>query len=581
MDMVFSVFVLLGGLAFFLYGMNIMSAGLEKLAGSKLEGLLRRMTANPFKALLLGIGVTAAIQSSSAVTVMLVGLVNSGIMQLSQTVGVIMGSNIGTTMTAWLLSLAGIESDGNFLLNLIKPENFSPLLAFIGLLLTMMAKSNRKKSVGSILLGFALLMCGMELMKGSMAPLTDNPQFAALLTAFHNPFFGVAIGAILTAIIQSSSASVGILQALSLSSPLTYGMAIPIIMGQNIGTCVTVLISGISVSKNARKVSIIHLSFNIIGTVLCLLLFYGANVLFAPAFVDMQIQPWGIAVVHSVFNILVTVVLLPFHKVLVKLADALVRGDKHEKAAFLDERLLSTPSIAVSECNNLAVKMVQLAQDTLFSSMKMTENYSEKKAKEIRASEDSLDRYEDELGTYLVKLSGKELSDADSCRVSKLLHCIGDFERLGDHALNLLEGAEEICEKKVVFSGDAKRELDVLGTAIRDIMAYTVQAFVTDDAVLARRVEPLEEWIDNLIAEIKKRHIERLRAGECTIELGFILSDMLGNYERISDHCSNIAVAIIELGHDSFQTHEYLSAVKTDDEEFRRLYAQYREQYVL
>ncbi len=578
---IFSVFSLFGGLAFFLYGMNIMSAGLEKLAGSKLEQMLRRMTSNPIKALLLGIGVTAAIQSSSAVTVMLVGLVNSGIMELPQAVGVIMGSNVGTTMTAWILSLAGIESGSNFFVNLIKPENFSPVLALIGLLLTMMAKSNRKKNIGSILLGFALLMYGMELMKDSMAPLTDNPEFAKILTAFNNPVIAVAVGAILTAIIQSSSASVGILQALAISSNISYGMAIPIIMGQNIGTCITAMISSIGVNKNARKVSVFHLSFNVIGTILCLILFYGANAIFDFTFTDLPVEPWSIAVIHSIFNIFVTLVLLPFNKLLVKLADLLVRSGKTEQQQFLDDRLLSTPSIAISECNNLTVKMAQLAQDTLLSAMDMAGGYVEREAENIRASEDFLDRYEDELGTYLVKLSGKELSDVDSRKVSKLLHTIGDFERLGDHALNLLDAAQEMHDKRIAFSDDAQRELDVLSKAIRDIMEMTVRAFVTDDPQLAKHVEPLEQIVDLLGADIKARHIYRLRAGECTIELGFILSDMLNNYERISDHCSNIAVAIIELGHDSFQTHEYLNAVKTDDGEFRTLFENYQKQYQL
>ncbi len=580
MDMVFSIFSLLGGLAFFLYGMNIMSSGLEKLAGGKLEELLRRMTSNPFKALLLGVGVTAAIQSSSAVTVMLVGLVNSGIMDLSQTVGVIMGSNIGTTMTAWILSLAGIESGGNFFINLIKPENFSPLLALIGLLLTMMGKTNRKKSIGSILLGFALLMYGMELMKDSMAPLTDNPEFTKILTAFNNPIFAVAVGAILTAIIQSSSASVGILQALATASTISYGMAIPIIMGQNIGTCITAVISSIGVNKNARKVSVIHLSFNIIGTAFCLFLFYGANAIFDFTFTDQAVEPWSIAVIHSVFNVFVTLVLLPFHKQLVKLADLLVRsGETEEK--FLDYRLLSTPAIALSECNNLTIKMAQLAESTLLSTFDLSDTYDVKQANAVRESEDNLDRYEDELGTYLVKLSGKELSDADSRRVSKLLHTIGDFERLGDHALNILDAVQEMQDKKITFSGDARRELNVLTDAIRDIVQLTIGAFVSDDIDTAKRVEPLEQLIDQLSDEIKLRHIDRLRAGNCTIELGFILSDVLNNFERISDHCSNIAVAIIELGHSSFQTHEYLNAVKTDNEDFRQMFTAYKAQYRL
>ena len=580
---IFSIFTLLGGLAFFLYGMNVMSGGLEKLAGGRLETALKRMTSNAFSSLALGAGITIAIQSSSALTVMLVGLVNSGIMDISQTVGVIMGSNIGTTLTAWILSLSGIDS-GNVFINLLKPENFSPLIALAGILLTMLSKKDSKKSIGNICLGFAVLMFGMELMKDSMAPLADSPEFASILTAFNNPVLGVLVGAVFTGIIQSSAASVGILQALSLTGGISYGMAIPIIMGQNIGTCVTALISSIGVSKNAKKVAAIHLSFNIIGTTLCLVLFYGIHAISPFGFMNDNIEPWSIALVHTIFNVFVTIVLMPFSKQLVKLANMLVRGrgkDKTSQPRFLDERLLSTPSFAASECNNLTVKMAELAQSTLLSSIDMIENYAGKDADAIREAEDYLDRYEDELGTYLVKLSGKELSDSDSRKVSKLLHTIGDFERLGDHALNLLDGAEEIHNKQIHFSEDAQRELGVLSSAIRDIMALTVEAFVNDDVEKAKRVEPLEQIIDLLSADIKVRHIERLRAGDCTIELGFILSDMLNNYERISDHCSNIAVAIIELGHDSFQTHEYLNAVKTDDSEFRTLFAEYQAQYQL
>ncbi len=578
---IFSVFTLLGGLAFFLYGMNVMSNGLEKLAGSRLETALKRMTSSVWSSLALGAGITVAIQSSSALTVMLVGLVNSGIMEIGQTVGVIMGSNIGTTLTAWILSLSGIDS-GNVFINLLKPENFSPLIALAGILLMMLSKKDFRKSIGTICLGFAVLMYGMELMKDAMAPLADSPEFASILTAFNNPILGVLVGALFTGIIQSSAASVGILQALSLTGGISYGMAIPIIMGQNIGTCVTAVISSIGVSKNAKKVSVVHLAFNIIGTALCLVLFYGADAIFDFAFTNINVEPWSIAMIHTIFNVFVTIVLLPFSKLLVKLANTLIRGDeKVRQERFLDERLLSTPSIAVSECNNLTAKMAELAKSTLLSSMDMIGGYVGKSAADIRANEDYLDRYEDELGTYLVKLSGKELSDADSRRVSKLLHTIGDFERLGDHALNLLDGAREMHDKHITFSEDAQRELGVLTGAIRDIMDRTVTAFVNDDIALAQQVEPLEQIIDLLSADIKARHIERLRAGECTIELGFILSDMLNNYERISDHCSNVAVTIIELGHNSFQTHEYLNAVKTDNEEFRELFREYQKQYQL
>ena len=577
---VFSIFTLLGGLAFFLYGMNVMSGGLEKMAGSRLESALKRMTSHVWNSLLLG-GITIAIQSSSAMTVMLVGLVNSGIMELSQTVGVIMGSNIGTTLTAWILSLSGIDS-GNFFINLLKPENFSPLIALLGIGLMMLSKKDARKSIGSICLGFAVLMYGMELMKDSMAPLAESEQFAGILTAFNNPVLGVLVGAAFTGVIQSSAASVGILQALSLTGSITYGMAIPIIMGQNIGTCVTAVISSIGVSKNAKRVSVIHLAFNIFGTILCLLLFYGADAIVNFAFTDLPAEPWSVALVHTIFNVFVTFVLLPFSKQLVKLANVLIRGEERAVTQqFLDERLLVTPSIALSECNNLTVKMAQLARDTLLSTMDLSDHYDAKQANSVRESEDFLDRYEDELGTYLVKLSGKELSDADSRKVSKLLHTIGDFERLGDHALNILDAVQEIQDKKIAFSEDARRELNVLSDAIRDIVKLTIGAFVSDNVADAKRVEPLEQLIDQLSDEIKLRHVDRLRAGNCTIELGFILSDVLNNFERISDHCSNIAVAIIELGHNSFQTHEYLNMVKTDDEEFRQLFNTYKAQYQL
>lgn len=581
----FSFVTLIGGLAFFLYGMHMLSAGLEKLAGGKLEQTLKKMTSNRFAGLALGTGITVAIQSSSAVTVMLVGLVNSGIMELHQTVPVIMGSNIGTTMTAWLLSLAGLES-GNFFVKILKPENFSMIFAFIGILLIMMAKSQKKKDVGGVLIGFAVLMYGMKLMSGAVSPLADSPEFASLLVAFKNPLVGVVAGALFTGIIQSSSASVGVLQAFAQTGTISYGVAIPIIMGQNIGTCITALISSIGVSRNARKVSIVHVSFNLIGAAVCLTLFYLANAIFRFAFVSMPIDMIGIAVVHSVFNVFTTMMLLPFVKGLEKIANLLL-PDKHAEKKregvdeiFIDTRLLSTPSVAISECNNRTVEMAHLAKDTLHYASNILRSYQQDTADQILKNEDRLDLYEDKLGTFLVRVSSKAVSMEDSRKISKMLHAIGDFERLGDHAVNLLKTSRELTDKGIHFTDQANAELDVLVTAIRDILDLTVKVYETGDLILAGKVEPLEQVIDRLISEIKSRHIERLRAGNCTIELGFILSDILTNYERISDHCSNIAVAMIEVEHGTFDTHRYLTGVKYGnvrfDEEFEAFSTKYR-----
>ncbi|MBQ8383399.1 MAG: Na/Pi cotransporter family protein [Clostridia bacterium] len=579
---IFDVFTLLGGLAFFLFGMNVMSSGLEQLAGSKLEELLRKMTSNRFKALLLGVGVTAIIQSSSAVTVMLVGLVNSGIMQLGQSIGVIMGSNIGTTVTAWLISMTGIEGD-SFWIQMLKPSSFAPLLALLGIGLMMMAKSNKKKSIGSILLGFAVLMNGMELMSGAVEPLKDSPAFAKVFTLFSNPLLGVLVGAVFTAIIQSSSASVGILQSLTATGAITFGNAIPIIMGQNIGTCITALISSVGVNRNAKRVSIVHISFNLIGTAVWLSLFYIVHLIVDFSFIDQPINAAWIAIIHSIFNILTTLLLLPFTKLLEKLAYIIIKekGKKAEEASFLDERLLNTPSIAVSECNAKTVEMSHVAFATLNDSFALMEQYTSARCDAVLAGEDRLDKYEDKLGSYLVKIATKEISDADSRQVSRMLHTIGNFERLGDHAVNLMGVAKEMHEKQISFSDEANREIAVLRRALNEILARTEEAYDKNDSALAARVEPLEQVIDLLIADIKNRHIARLKNGYCTIELGFVLSDLLTNYERISDHCSNIAVAIIESEQGSFDTHEYLAAVKEGSgtgfhDEFERCKAEYR-----
>lgn len=583
---IFSVFTLCGGLAFFLFGMNLLSSGLEKMAGGRLESLLKKTTSNPLKGLLLGAAITVAIQSSSAVTVMLVGLVNSGIMQLGQTVCVIMGSNIGTTITAWILGLSGIESD-NVFVNLMKPESFSPLLALIGMIFIMGSKSDKKKSIGTVLIGFSILMTGMDMMKNSVAPLADDPNFGKVLTMFTNPIFGVIVGALFTGIIQSSAASVGVLQALAINGGVTYSMAIPIIMGQNIGTCVTALISSIGVNRNAKRVSIIHISFNLIGTMIYLTLYCVLNAVFDFIFSDWQIDAFGIALVHSIFNVATVVLLFPFSKHIEKLAYLIIK-DKTEGTAedevysFVDVRLLSTPSVAIRECNSKCKKMAKLAKETIFLAIGLIDNYNEKVYKEVLENEDLLDLYEDKLGTYLVKLSGKELSDLDSQSVSRQLHTIGDFERIGDHAVNILQVAEEMHNKKLNFSNEAKKEIAVLIAALTEILNTTTEAYINNDVSIAKRIEPLEETIDSLIIEIKTSHIQRLKAGGCSIELGFILSDLLTNCERVSDHCSNVAIAIIETSQFSFDAHEYLNTVKRKgNKEFENEYEMYKNKYTI
>jgi phosphate:Na+ symporter len=561
---IFSVFTLCGGLAFFLYGMTTMSKSLEKMAGGKLERLLKKMTSNPFKSLLLGAGITIAIQSSSAMTVMLVGLVNSGVMELGQTIGVIMGSNIGTTLTAWILSLTGIQSESVFV-NLFKPENFSPVVALIGIVLIMGSKKQKRRDIGRIMVGFSILMYGMELMKTAVSPLADMPEFSSLLTAFNNPLLGVLVGAVFTGIIQSSAASVGILQALALTGSITYGMAIPIIMGQNIGTCVTALISSIGVNRNAKRVAVIHISFNVIGTLTCLILFYGGNLLFGFAFMDWTVGAVGIAFCHTVFNLFTTLLLLPFSRQLEKLARRLVRNDtKAESFAFLDPLLMRTPAVAIAECVNIANQMGDLSHRNLLLAIQQLSSYEEVREAEIISNEDKLDIYEDRLGKYLVEVSRHSMSGADSRTVSRLLHAIGDFERIGDHALNLQESAQELHDKELHFSDAAKAELAVLVSALEDIMEDAFSCFAADDPIAAQNIEPLEETIDRLIEDIRLRHISRLQTGRCTIQLGFVLNDLLTNFERVSDHCSNIAMCVIEEKNKSVDRHAYINEVKTD-----------------
>ncbi|MCI8921714.1 MAG: Na/Pi cotransporter family protein [Acutalibacter sp.] len=577
---VFSLFTLLGGLAFFLYGMHVMSAGLEKMVGGKLERVLKSMTSSKWKGLALGAVITIAIQSSSAMTVMLVGLVNSGIMQLSQTVGVIMGSNVGTTLTAWILSAAGIESS-SFFLRLLKPESFSPIVALIGVLLIMSSKEGKKRDVGTILVGFSVLMTGMSFMSQSVSPLADMPIFQDILVMFQNPIAGILLGAVVTGVIQSSAASVGILQSLSMTGSITYGMALPIIMGQNIGTCVTSLLSSIGTNKNAKRVTAVHVYFNVLGTVICLSGFYLLNAFVHFDFIDSPINALGIAVVHSLFNLLTTLILLPFSKQLEKLAKITIR-EQSTKEELLDERLLLSPGLAIAECRNLSIHMAKAARDSMANAISILSKFDQKVADSITQQEEEIDLYEDKLGTFLVRLSSKDLSPKDSHDVSQLLHAIGDFERIGDHAVNILRVANEIHDKDIQFSDKAQEELQVITRAILTILNLTVEAFEENDPVIAAKVEPLEQVIDGLKLELKNRHIRRLQEGRCTIELGFVLTDLLTNYERVSDHCSNIAVTVIQIKDSSLDTHGYLNEVKnTGNPAFTQAFETYSLEYLL
>ena len=577
---------LIGGLVFFLFGMKVMSGALEKMAGGKLEKMLRKMTSNRWISIALGAGITIAMQSSSATTVMLVGLVNSGIMKFEQTISVIFGANIGTTFTGWLLSLSGINSS-RWYLAILKPEVFSPLLALIGIGFLMFSKSDRRKSIGTVFVGFAVLMQGMTMMKDSVSPIASQPWFEDVLCKFTNPLFGLLIGLVLTAIIQSSAATIAILIALS-GTGITYQMAVPIIMGLNIGTCATSLISCIGTETKAKRVAVVHISIKIIGAIFWLTVFVILSSTFFTDFVTRPINGVGIAAVHTIFNILTTILLIPFTKPLVRFTEFLVKdgGQKNGKAdeddlQWLDERILRSPSIAVAECNIIANQMAHLARENLMDAIRLFDHFDEDAVSRIKAVEDKLDRYEDRLGTYLVQLSMMSISDQDGRIISKMLHAIGDFERLGDHAVNLYYAASEMNEKGLSFTEAAKAELGVLTDAITEILIMTDDAYENVDLDLAARVEPLEQVIDKLTGEIKSSHFARLQRGGCTLEMGFILSDILNHYQRISDHCSNIAVAVIELQRGSFDTHEYLNGVKCGNVEFNTMYDYYDERYRL
>jgi len=570
---IFGVFALVGGLALFLYGMDIMGKGLEKLSGGRLERLLEKLTSNRIKAVALGALVTAVIQSSSATTVMVVGFVNSGIMKLTQAIGIIMGANIGTTMTSWILSLSSIESS-NFFVKLLKPSSFAPILALIGIIFIMFNKKEKKKDIGMILIGFAILMTGMDQMSAAVKPLRDVPEFTNILLMFSNPIFGMLAGLVLTAIIQSSSASVGILQALCATGAVPFSTAIPIIMGQNIGTCVTAIISGIGASKNAKRTAAVHLYFNVIGTVVFMVVFYAIHAVIPFGFMELAADAKGIATVHSLFNVGATLLLLPFAKGLEKLAVITIKDSKEDKEKenifkALDERFLDTPGIALEQCKKLTDDMARITKDSLFGAIELLDNYSEKREKELVDMETLVDRYEDEVGAYLMKVNSRDLSNKDSHTVNTLLHSIGNWERISDHALNICDAAREIHEKKISFSKAATEELAVYTRAIKDILNMTVEAFEYDDISMAKKVEPLEEVIDDINLMIKNRHVQRLRAGECTIELGFVLNDILTNYERVSDHCSNVAVTIIQTEDYDVEAHQYIGRLK-DEDEFKR-----------
>lgn len=578
---IFSVITLLGGLALFLYGMNVMSDGLEKIAGGKLEQILNKMTSNIIKSLALGAFVTMVIQSSSALTVMLVGLVNSGVMSLSGSIGVIMGSNIGTTFTAWILSLTGLEGS-SIIVRLFKPESFSPLFAFVGTLFIVFSKENKKRDVGLIFIGFALLMYGMEFMSGAVEPLRDMPQFSNILTAFQNPILGVVVGALFTAIIQSSSASVGILQALSLTGSVTYAAAIPIIMGQNIGTCITPVISGIGAGKSAKRVAAVHVSFNVIGTVICLTLYYILKSVFNVSFIYESVTPVNIAVIHSLFNIITTFILLPWGRKLEKLAFLIIPQDKlPDSKELLDERLLLTTSVAIGRCRELTNEMARISCDNFIKSIKLLNNYNSEVADEIDKNENLTDMYEDKLGSYLVKISRKSMSVEESHETSNLLHTIGDFERISDHAVNMVKVTKEIHNKKITFTDVAKEEVKILSKALEEILSMTFEAFYNNDLTLAKKIEPLEQVVDKLIYKIKSAHVKRLQKGVCAIETGFVYTDFLTNCARVADHCSNVAVCLIQISSDSFDTHAYLNSVKTHDEEFNKQYNLFIEKYNL
>lgn len=580
---IFDVLTLIGGLCLFLFGMNIMGQALERRAGAKLSTILGKLTTGKLAGFLTGVGVTAVIQSSSATTVMVVGFVNSGLMSLKQAINVIMGANVGTTVTAWILSLGGISGD-NLFVQLLKPTSFTPVLALIGIVLFLFCKSSKKKDVGTILLGFATLMFGMDTMSDAVAGLQNVPAFTSIFTMFTNPVLGMLAGAVLTAIIQSSSASVGILQALALSGLVPYGAAIPIIMGQNIGTCVTAMLSSIGANKNARRAAVVHLSFNVIGTIVWLAVFAIIQAVVNPAILGENANSAGIAVCHSTFNILCTALLMPLSGLLEKLANKIVPDSKNkteEKKSMLDERLLTTPAVALERCRALTVQMAEVAVNALRDSLTALTDYTPALAEKIREAEDETDKYEDVLGTYLVKISSLQVGDTDSAEAAKLLRVIGDFERISDHSVNIVESAEELKEKEFAFSYDAKKELGILCTAVNEILELSLKSFADNDVDSASLVEPLEQVIDKLKEKLRLNHIRRMQQGDCTIEAGFVWSDLLTNLERTADHCSNIAGCVVDTLHGNLDLHESLREFRRNSEEYDREYKRYSKKYAI
>lgn len=586
----FDVLEMIGGLALFLYGMNVLGDGLKKVSGGKLEKILAKLTSTPLKAALVGAGVTAVIQSSSATTVMVVGFVNSGIMKLQQAVGIILGANVGTTVTAWLLSMQAIEG-GSFIMKLLKPSSFSPILAIIGVAIIMFSKKEKKKDIATILVGFAVLMIGMDIMSSAVSGLRDVPEFTQILTMFSNPVLGMLMGIILTAIIQSSSASVGILQALCSTGAVSFATAIPVIMGQNVGTCITALISSVGASKDARRAALIHFYYCVIKTVTFMVGFYAIDSFVNFAFMETSIDAVWVATIHSIFNIAACIVFLPISQLFVKLVmwtipeSAVKEAELTEEEKVLrslDVRFLDTPGLALEHCKNVATAMAGISRKSMELGIELLFNYDEEKANEVVRLESEVDKFEDELGTYLLKLSSHDLSEKESQMLSVLLHCIGDFERISDHALNIKEAADEMHDKELSFSEKATEELQVFATAITDILNMSMNVFESEDLEMAELVEPLEEVIDQLNVEMKKRHVKRLRKGKCTIELGFILSDITTNFERVADHCSNIAVNLFQSGDEDFEAHEYKDTLKTSDNlDFKGRVMAYRSKYTL
>ena len=579
---IFSIFTLLGGLAFFLYGISTMSSGLEKIAGGKLEGILKKMTSNPIKGFALGAFVTAVIQSSSAVTAMLVGLVNSGLMNLSQAVSVVIGSNIGTTITAWILSLTELKGSYGFLIEMLKPESFCPILALVGICMIMMAKTNKRKSVGTIFIGFAILMTGMGLMADSMAPLADMPEFTRIMTAFTNPILGFMVGMLITMIIQSSSASIGILQALTLTGGVTWGVAVPIILGQNLGACIAPIFASIGVNTNAKRVSGVYVIYNILSVGICFPIFIILNMIFKFAFVQTDISPVGVAIFHTCYNILTAAMLFPFCRVIEKLAVKFIpdrKTDSKTDTVFLDERLLLAPSFAISECYNKSIQMAEIVEFNYIYSTKMLKSFHQKKADQITENETQIDNYEDKLNTFLIKLSGKELTGEDNNRISQLLLAIGDYERIGDHTAHILKIANQLYEAENKLSDKAIEELKVIVNAVSEIFSVSFEAYKTDNVELAQEVEPMEAVIKKVIRNVKASHIQRLKEGQCTAEVSFMFSDLLADLRRIAAHCGNIAISVIQLKDSKLGKHEYNHRNKDEDEEFINKYKNYKSKF--